>query len=105
MPKHASPKPSESKAAPAPDLISADSFAQLDGEKFTRNMLSVGVKSQQLIADYIKRSTDGHKPGPLDPLNISGAFLALTKAMSGDSETVLNAQMQLWKGWMGLWET
>ena len=107
MVKNSSPKPPapESKAPPGPDLISPDSFAQIDTEQFARNMLSVGIKSQQLIGDFIKRSTDGHQPGPLDPLNISGAFLTLTKAMSGDSETVANTQVQLWKDWMGLWET
>ena len=107
MVKNPPPKPraSESKGGPGPELISPDSFAQIDTEQFARNMLSVGVKSQQLIGDFIKRSTDGHKPGPLDPLNISGAFLTLTKAMSSDSETVVNAQVQLWKDWMGLWET
>ena len=101
--KHAA-KPA-GPAAPEPALISAEDFTQIDREKFARNMLSVGLKTQQLISDYIKRSTAGDKPGPLDPLNVSGAFLALTKAMSGDTETVVNAQMQLWKDWMGLWET
>jgi polyhydroxyalkanoate synthase len=101
--------PSGSESAPpgnsGPDAMSADRFAQLDTEKFARNMMSVGVRAQHLIGDFIKRAAEGGKVGPLDPLNISGAFLTLTKAMSEDRETVLNAQVQLWNDWIGLWES
>ena len=45
------------------------------------------------------------KTGPLDPLNVSGAFFALLKAMGSDRETVMETQFQLWRDWMGLWET
>ena len=68
-------------------------------------MLRVGVQTQHLLADFIKRSTTARAPGPLDPLNVSGAFLSLAKAMGGDRETVMTAQLQLWKNWLGLWET
>ena len=102
-----SPAPSAAKpkAAPVPEPISADSFAQMDREKFSANMLRVGVQTQHLIADYIKRRATSEKPGPLDPLNISGAFLALAKAMTADRQTVMASQLQLWNDWMGLWET
>src|SRR5277367_1768831 len=92
----------------SPDLqnaISPDSFAQLDREKFTQNMLKVGAQTQQLLAGYFKRMANQDRSGPLDPLNVSGAFLALVKAMGEDRETVLHGQLQLWKDWMGLWET
>jgi polyhydroxyalkanoate synthase len=90
---------------PVPELISADSFAQIDQEKFARNMWNVGLKAQHLIGDFIQRMASRDKAEPLDPLNISGAFLTLAKAMSGDQQTVVNTQLQLWKNWMGLWES
>ena len=77
----------------------------MDGEKFAANMLRVGVQTQHLIADFIKRRAATEKSGPLDPLNVSGAFMTLAKAMTGDRETVVAAQLQLWDDWMGLWET
>jgi polyhydroxyalkanoate synthase len=98
-------KPKAKSQAPQPEPISVDSFAQIDREKFARNMLNVGLKAQHLIIDFVKRAAEQDRQGPLDPLNITGAFLTLTRAMSQDSETVINAQVQLWKDWMGLWET
>jgi polyhydroxyalkanoate synthase len=84
-------------AAPQPDGLNTPEFA--------RNMLTVGMKSQQLLADFIARMAKREDPGPLDPLNISGAMLSLVKAMSGDREHVLQAQAQWWNGFMTLWES
>ena len=95
-----SPKMTAAEAEP----ISADSFAQLDREKFARNLLRVGVQSQQLLAEFFKRMAH-REPGPLDPLNISGAFLTLVTAMGKDREAVWNGQIQFWQDWMGLWES
>jgi polyhydroxyalkanoate synthase len=77
----------------------------LNTGEFARNMLSVGMKSQQLLADFIARSARRENPGPLDPLNISGAMMALTKAMSGDRAHVLEAQTAWWNNVMTLWES
>ncbi len=100
MPKHVP------KAAPAEaEAISPDSFAQLDREKFTRNMLKVGMQTQHLLTEFFKRLAAREKPGPLDPLNVSGAFMALAAAMGKNREQVMEGQVQLWKDWMGLWES
>ncbi len=97
---------SPKSAAPAEaEAISPDSFAQLDREKFARNMLKVGLQTQQLLSEFFKRMAARENPGPLDPLNVSGAFLSLVTAMGKDRETVMNGQIQLWKDWMGLWES
>ena len=67
-------------------------------------MLTVGVKSQQLLVDFTTRMASRDRSGPLDPLNISGAMLSLAKAMSGDREAVIDAQTQWWNNFMTLWE-
>ncbi|HEY4078517.1 MAG TPA: class I poly(R)-hydroxyalkanoic acid synthase [Rhizomicrobium sp.] len=77
----------------------------LDTGEFARNMLSVGMKSQQLLVDFISRSAKRENPSPLDPLNISGAMMALAKAMSGDRAHVLEAQTAWWNNVMTLWES
>ena len=46
-------------------------------------MLTVGVKSQQLLVDFMARMAKRDTATPLDPLNISGAMLNLVKAMGG----------------------
>jgi polyhydroxyalkanoate synthase len=91
----------------APESVASsltDGFAHLDQEKFARNMLLVAGHSQRLIADFLKRWASHENPGPLDPLNVSGAFFALLKAMGADRETVMETQLQFWRDWMGLWE-
>jgi polyhydroxyalkanoate synthase subunit PhaC len=106
MPQNSAKSAVPDTANPDPQgAISPDSFAQLDREKFTQNMLKVGVQTQELLAEFFKRMASHDQAGPLDPLNVSGAFLALVKAMGEDRETVLSGQLQLWKDWMGLWET
>ena len=101
------PQNSPKTPLPPPDAeaISPDSFAQLDRAIFARNMLKVGAQTQHLLTEFFKRIATQENPGPLDPLNVSGAFLALVAAMGQDRETVMNGQVQLWKDWMGLWET
>jgi len=79
-------------------------FSQVDGEKFARNMFTVASQSQRLIGDFLQRWMAQDKQGPLDPLNVSGAFMSLLRAMGSDHETVMNAQIQYWRDWMGLWE-
>jgi polyhydroxyalkanoate synthase len=91
-----------SKATPATESATSD---RLDAPEFAKNMLTVGVKSQKLLLDFVTRMAERDDPVPLDPLNISGAMLALAKAMSGDREAVVQAQAQWWNNFMTLWES
>ena len=96
-----------SAKAPAADSKTESPAAPdaLDTQAFARNMLTVGMKSQQLLVDFVARMAKRDDPGPIDPLNISGAMMALAKAMSGDREAVLKAQTEWWNGFMALWES
>ena len=90
-------------APKAPAADASESPPGLNGQEFARNMLTVGMKSQQLLLDFAARM--GKRDGPLDPLNISGAMMALAKAMGEDREAVLAAQTQWWNDVMTLWES
>ncbi len=83
----------------------SDQLANLDREKFAQNMLKVAGQSQRLVADFLKRWAVSEHQGPLDPLNVSGAFFALLKAMGSDRQTVIESQMRFWKDWVNLWES
>jgi len=96
------PKAGTSTPADAPESGETDG---LNGREFARNMLSVGLKSQQLLMDAAARMAKRENPGPLDPLNISGAMAALAKAMGGNREQVLEAQAAWWNDVMSLWES
>ncbi|MDB5734202.1 MAG: phbC [Alphaproteobacteria bacterium] len=82
-----------------------ESASGLNSQEFARNMLTVGMKSQQLLLDFAGRMAKRDKAAPLDPLNISGAMMTLVKAMSGDREAVTAAQTEWWNNFATLWET
>ena len=88
------------KAAPSESLAPD----RLDTGEFAKNMLTVGIKSQKLVLDFMARMASRKEAGPIDPLNITGAMLALAKAMGGDREAVIEAQTQWWNNFMTLWE-
>src|SRR5215472_16172240 len=74
-----------------------------DAGEFARNMVRVGQQSQRLLADFFKRQSSTDKE-PLDPLNLAGPFLALVKAMAANPTAIIDAQFQLWRDFMSLWE-
>ena len=98
MAQKQSPPPPESPAS------LSDYFAHVDREKFARNLFQVALQSRQLMAGFLTRWTKRENPGPLDPLNLSGAFFSLLNAMGSDRETVMETQLRLWRDWTGLWE-
>jgi polyhydroxyalkanoate synthase len=75
-----------------------------DFEKLTANMALVAEKSQRLIADFMKRQTEGNKTELEDPLNIGQTFLELTQKMMADPTKLANAQMALWQDYLKLWQ-
>ncbi|HEY4275914.1 MAG TPA: class I poly(R)-hydroxyalkanoic acid synthase [Rhizomicrobium sp.] len=96
----------QKQSTPPPESPASlsDLFAHLDREKFARNLFEVAVQSRQLMSDFLTRWAKRENPGPLDPLNLSGAFFSLLNAMGSDRETVMDTQVRLWRNWMGLWE-
>jgi polyhydroxyalkanoate synthase len=80
-------------------------YAIADPAVFARNMMQVGQQSQRLLSDFIKRqNAKGSGSGPSDPLNLTGTFTALLKSMAANPTVVMEAQFQLWRDYMGLWE-
>ena len=76
-----------------------------DPGAFARNMVEVGIQSQRLLSEFARRQAE--KLGssqPLDPLNITGAFMDLLRGIIADPAAIMEAQFQLWRDYMGLWE-
>ncbi len=82
----------------------ANEYAIGDPALFARNMMQVGVQSQRLLSDFVKRQAAKDGGAPFDPLNITGAFTALLKSMAANPAALVEAQFQLWRDFMGLWE-
>ena len=82
-----------------------DAYTIGDPGAFARNMVQVGIQSQQLLSDFLRRQTNKAGKGePLDPLNITSAFTELLRSMVADPSAIMEAQFQLWRDYMGLWE-
>ena len=75
-----------------------------DGGEFIRNMMRVGTQSQKLLGDFAKRQA-GKGDSPRDPLNLTETFMALLNGMASNPGAMMEAQYQLWRGYMGLWES
>ncbi|HWD49833.1 MAG TPA: class I poly(R)-hydroxyalkanoic acid synthase [Rhizomicrobium sp.] len=76
-----------------------------DAGTFARNMVQVGIQSQRLLTDFLRRQVK--KTGsnePLDPLNLTGAFTELLRGMIADPSAMMEANFQLWRDYMSLWE-
>jgi polyhydroxyalkanoate synthase len=97
------PPKTESDAAKSP-AAEAEAYKLGDAGEFARNMVRVGVQSQKLLSDYFKRQAEKSGNESLDPLNISGAFTELLRGMVADPAAVMEAQFDLWRNYMTLWE-
>ncbi|MEJ0025743.1 MAG: class I poly(R)-hydroxyalkanoic acid synthase [Rhizomicrobium sp.] len=87
-----------------PAMAAASPYSIGDTGAFARNMMRVGQQSQKLLGDFLKRQVDGARD-PVDPLNIAEPFLLLVKAMAAHPTAMVEAQFELWRGFLGLWET
>jgi polyhydroxyalkanoate synthase subunit PhaC len=87
------------------EMPSTDAYKIGDPGTFARNMVQVGIQSQQLLGDFLRRQASKAGNGePLDPLNITSAFTELLRSMVADPSAIVDAQFQLWRDYMDLWE-
>jgi polyhydroxyalkanoate synthase len=65
-------------------------------------MVKVAARSQQLLARFVAHQANG--AAGLDPLNLSGAFMALLGGIAAKPSVIWDAQFDLWRDYVGLWE-
>ena len=86
----------------------APEFNLPDPVKLSRAMAEIGEKSQKLVSDWLERQATGGVNGAapsFDPLNIGGAFMAMTARMMSDPALLVQAQMSFWQDYMKLWQS
>src|ERR1700679_4268539 len=94
------------KIAKAADVLpqkAAVTESQVSPDTLARNLVRVGLRAQELAAQSLVQMAK--RPGPVDPLNISGAFFSLTRAMGKNRESVAEAQRAWWRDATLLWES
>lgn len=102
-PRARAPKPAPQPAKAAPEA-QADSYRMNDPGEFARNMVRVGAQSQRLLRDFLTRQSEKIGAEPFDPLNLTGAFMELAKAMAANPAAIFEAQADLWRSYMDLWD-
>jgi polyhydroxyalkanoate synthase subunit PhaC len=98
------PPKTESEKPKSAGPADTEAYKIGDPGEFARNMVRVGIQSQRLLGDYFKRQSEKTGNQPFDPLNISGAFTELLRGMVADPAVVMEAQFDLWRNYMNLWE-
>ncbi|MDX1580576.1 MAG: class I poly(R)-hydroxyalkanoic acid synthase, partial [Alphaproteobacteria bacterium] len=85
----------------APDQ-SPDPLEQ--SQELSENLLKVSQQYQEVLSRFLERNLDENIVHQTDPLNITDAISALTHAMMEQPARLLEAQMGLWRDFMGLWQ-
>jgi len=75
-----------------------------DPEAFSKNMVKIASRSQQLVGDFLARQAENGGGANPDPLNIGKAFMEMTTRMMADPVKLASAQMQLWQDYVSLWQ-
>src|SRR5262249_14403746 len=81
-----------------------------DPVELSRAMARIAEQSQRLVADFLQRQTAGEGVEPVstglsDPLNIGKAFLEMTTRMMRNPAKLVEAQVNLWRDYMQLWQS
>ncbi|MBL8631460.1 MAG: class I poly(R)-hydroxyalkanoic acid synthase [Rhodospirillaceae bacterium] len=69
-------------------------------------MSDIAERSQRLIQEFLAKTSSSPTSGSTsiaDPLNVGEAFLELTRQMMADPAKLVEAQVNLWTGYMDLW--
>ena len=61
-------------------------------------------KCQQILQEYISRQSLDLGNTPVDPLNVSSAFMELFARMMGDPMRLMERQLGFWQDYLSLWE-
>ena len=85
-------------------VAETESYQLGDPGEFARNMVRVGAQSQRLISDFLKRQSEKFGTEPLDPLNLTGAFMELARGMAANPTAFFEAQAELWHNYVDLWD-
>jgi polyhydroxyalkanoate synthase len=85
------PSGSENSTIKVPDPI-----------EMSQSLTRLAERGQKLVTEFLERQAASKDGGPIDKLNIGGAFFEMTARMLADPARLMQAQMQLWQDYMVL---
>ncbi len=81
----------------------SEEIKQIDPVEFANTMQDIATRSQKLVGDFMERQKIDGKAAEPDPLHLADAFMALTNQMMNNPAHLVQAQMDLWQGYMDIW--
>ncbi|MCE2509872.1 MAG: class I poly(R)-hydroxyalkanoic acid synthase [Alphaproteobacteria bacterium] len=75
-----------------------------DFGQFTKNLTQIAEKSQRIVQDFLSKQAEQSDGAMGMPTNVGTAFLEMTKEMMANPVKVFEAQMELWQGYLELWQ-
>ena len=75
-----------------------------DTDELARQIATIAERSQQLVAEFLKRQSGEEGIGMASPLAIGAAFFEMTARMMSDPSRLVQAQLSLWNDYMTLWQ-
>ncbi|MDP6390911.1 MAG: class I poly(R)-hydroxyalkanoic acid synthase, partial [Alphaproteobacteria bacterium] len=76
-----------------------------DGAGLAHEMADIAQRTQRLVADFAARQAALGPIGNVDPLNVSSAFLEMTRQMMMNPAALVEAQFALWQDYIELWRS
>ncbi|MDB5394614.1 MAG: class poly(R)-hydroxyalkanoic acid synthase [Rhodospirillales bacterium] len=70
--------------------------------EMSQALTRLAERGQKLVTEFLERQASSTEGGPIDKLNIGGAFFEMTARMLADPARLMQAQMQLWQDYMAL---
>lgn len=73
--------------------------------ELSKSMTDIAERSQRLVTDWLTRHSQEITTPNLDPLNVGDAFVEMTRHMMSDPAKMMESGMNLWQGYMELWQS
>lgn len=82
-----------------------DNTIQLpDPIEMTKNLVDIAQSSQRLVTDFLRRQIAEGSLDVKDTGNIGSAFLEMTQRLMANPGYLVEAQLELWQGYVDLWQ-
>ena len=81
--------------APAADATEND---------FAEHLGAIAAQSRRMAERFLTGQVSAGAGASADPLNLSGAFMAMAKSLAADPSPLVDAQMKWWDGYLRLWQ-
>ena len=73
-----------------------------DPSELSKSLAEIAVRSQRLMADYMRRHLEAGAPPEVDPMNVGEAFMQMTAQMVANPAHIVQSNLNLWQDYSTL---